>query len=232
MVFCHICHKNIFSNIKKHYFSKEHIQNQKMMKECWICNHRENIFLNCNQCNKDWCISCDDKIQKCPFCRLNFPLKKTRVLENLIRVTENNIAYVKDRIDDMKLKLNKILMEYIILKNKKRTLGISIIEGKLVDNSDLLDDMFILEDEELYLYRRMMVLKYSIRHMEKTGKRLRRKRNTLKNLENQYLKIIRDEYFIKTKSTRYANVVVDKKNMLDQTYIRVIKYIFYHNDET
>ena len=123
---CYICNKE--SVQKKHFFSKEYFFNKKMLsKECTICNHKEVFFNLCSRCNNNWCLKCDDKIQKCPFCRLAFPIKDIRIVHNLISITESNIIYLKDRINELSLKLTRLSIQHINLKNKKKELGILIL---------------------------------------------------------------------------------------------------------
>lgn len=82
--YCVPCNRNLSPNDMRHWETKEHITNsfkyfhapskvthQDEKMECFLCSN-ENISKNttsCSRCKKSWCVVCDKKLSKCPFCR-------------------------------------------------------------------------------------------------------------------------------------------------------------------
>lgn len=228
---CYICNEKIIS--KQHYFSKEHIYNKnKLSKECAICNHKEVLFNPCTRCNNKWCLKCDDKIQKCPFCRLEFPVKNIRIVHNLISVTESNIIYLKDRIDELSLKLTKISIQHINLKHKKKDIGLSILKKDFFEHkyNDILEDIFILDDEDMYLQRRIKALEYSIRNIRYAYKKMLKRKHTLFFLKKQISRLNTQELFLSTKGSTPDHIFYRKKSFIQRIYKNLIKNIFYIDD--
>jgi hypothetical protein len=57
-------------SMRGHIQSKKHqVRLGQIQKECRICVEKQQHFIPCNLCKQDWCLECDKKIFKCPFCR-------------------------------------------------------------------------------------------------------------------------------------------------------------------
>jgi hypothetical protein len=65
------------NDIDGHMSSNEHIQWQENNRiyepetevDCDICYNPEKSFYKCNNCKRDHCVKCHQRISKCPFCR-------------------------------------------------------------------------------------------------------------------------------------------------------------------
>ena len=71
---CDACDKTIQRSSKSaHLKSKNHQKNTgntECTKECDLCCTPSSLeFKHCTQCVNSWCVECNKKIDKCPFCR-------------------------------------------------------------------------------------------------------------------------------------------------------------------
>lgn len=39
---------------------------------CDLCCEMVQDLIQCDRCNNDWCLECDTRLDKCPYCRLPY----------------------------------------------------------------------------------------------------------------------------------------------------------------
>jgi hypothetical protein len=67
--YCATCDKTLKTTSKyKHLKSKRHLD-QCATTECVLCTETVTTLRSCRSCHQNWCVDCDPKLSKCPFCR-------------------------------------------------------------------------------------------------------------------------------------------------------------------
>jgi hypothetical protein len=90
------------SSLRKHIKTNKHIKyendedeelidyhaevvHQPPLEDCNICYEGKEDFATCTQCHQKICLDCHGKVNKCPFCRLEWPITKEDFV-NTIRI--------------------------------------------------------------------------------------------------------------------------------------------------
>lgn len=182
-------------------------------KHCSICNFQTETFLNCPTCVNCWCCKCDEKIDKCPFCRGEIPLSKIKIINQYIDFFSKQIVYLSEQIIYYEKMNNryydKIESNYVsqtMVKNNIKELN----KDEITHN--ILNDYFDNINSQIKNRDIIQCNHSTIEYFKTSIHIFHLHRKNLKMMKIYYNNILKNERILCQKREQLNKIIEEKKN--------------------